>query len=67
VAAAFDAEPETFRKDFRREEGIPLSYYLRAQKVEAVKNLLATSNMKCNAIDQPPFRDPRCELGFSIS
>lgn len=50
IAAHFGVAEETLRKTFARAEGVPLSDYLRKKRVEVMKHLLETTDVKCYAI-----------------
>lgn len=42
--------PETLRKAFVRAEGVSLSDYLRKKRVDVMKHLLVTTDLKCYAV-----------------
>lgn len=50
VAAHFGVAEGKLRKTFARAEGVPLSDYLRKKRVEVMKQLLGTTDLKCYAI-----------------
>jgi len=50
VAAQFKVSQETLRKKFACECGVTLWQYIRARKVERMKHLLVTTDLKCLAI-----------------
>lgn len=52
IAAQFEVSEETLRKAFARTEGVPLSDYLRKKRVDVMKHLLTTTDLKCYAICQ---------------
>lgn len=52
IAAQFEVSEETLRKAFARTEGVPLSDYLRKKRVDVMKHLLTTTDLKCYTICQ---------------
>jgi two-component system response regulator YesN len=50
VAQLLGASTETLRKDFIREEKIPLSDYIRLKRVETMSELLTGTRMPCYLI-----------------
>jgi AraC-like DNA-binding protein len=47
IAGAFDVQPNTLRKNFRKQEGKPLSAFLKEARVDAMKEMLKTSERCC--------------------
>lgn len=47
LAADLNVSSQALRKEFRRKEGIPISWFITLTRVEHAKKLLAKTDMRC--------------------